>query len=61
VLPPMGDLLTESNSVVFIEVFKLLKEMRRLSYESTFAEKWRCVFKSVLFGEVVDVCEKLFP
>lgn len=35
--------------------------MRRLSDEGAFAEKRDCVLELVLFGEVVDICEKLFP
>jgi hypothetical protein len=60
-LPSICNLLTESKSVTLIEILKLLKEMRGLSYESTLTEKWSNIFEAVLCGEAINVCEELFP
>jgi hypothetical protein len=60
-LPTVRSFLTESTPIVLIEILKLFKEMRVLSYESTFVKKGSNIFEAVLCSEAIDVCEELFP
>jgi hypothetical protein len=59
-LPTVCNFLTENTPIILIEILKLFKEMRVLSYESTFAKKWSNIFEAILCSESIDVCEELF-